>query len=554
MSVHNYDHDSSLIDSSSTNWLSILPSLQDKHILKFGTKRIENIKSLIYSDCQSLTCIGPQEFDFSAPSLTSTNTTERLEKGKFDLCLIDEADFFQDVHSVLKLNKILKTIFELLDESGLLLMGLPNGLRPLGAKLFVKKVLNYVGFRGLDSYFCLPSFYNPKIIFPYSNDRKYTTSEITKTYFKDMNVETIFSDTIKYLLMKTTAMFNPFVGILLVAWKSTQEVTKGTTGEYFLNYSFEKERFHNEYPYTIWLAKGPKQVGLMYSMDGDKKLLRAVCKKSNVKYHHSDVIKREYESLVLLSSYEKEFTDKNIAVPQPLCFGEKMGDVFLLESALPGDSLVNYRRYLNRSVFTSNHMSLLEEVVSIQIFLQSFLTRKIRDQIPEISKAYFENSLDAPCPEFSNIKRIEDYRSFAQHGDYTAENILFNKVDKKWSIIDWEWLASGYPHLFDLFYLFTSMEYRQNRIPKQRYLDHYFDSFKDTFFEKNQFSDYVKHVVKGYSEQFDLDYGKIFDYFLDFLLFHYNKYCLAYIAPAYAEVYKNMLLFALRNKKRFILY
>lgn len=536
----------------SVNWANFLPPFQDKNIIKIGTRKTENIKSYISWNCKSLICVGPQGSDFSLPSIAYHKDLQCLEENKYDICIIDEIDFFSDINSLCELHDTFGRIFNLLNSKGVMLIALPNEFLFLKYKFAIRKSAADVGFVRIDMLLCAPSFYEPIIVYPFSQDKKFTLKMLFKYYFEKRELVFTFKSAIKYFFAKMNPLINPFLDPVFIMGKSP-EMCEERRAEKLLSCNYHQTGpIFADKIYSVWrdTANGKRQVGLMYYGENENKKLLAVCKQSNSGNERSDFTRQEYEKLILLSKYDEIFKSSGVLIPKPICFEANSGKFLLIESALVGHSLRKYNQKLKGKIDV-DYLDMLDRLVDIQIFVQNLLTKEVKDQLPKISAIYFENSMNFPYTKLNNINRIHLYKDYVQHGDFTCVNILYDDAENTWGIIDWEWLAAGLPPLFDIFYLFSSLEYRANKKKNELFLDHCFNSFTETFFKKNSYSDFVRNAILKYCKRFNLNNTKTFDYLLDFLLFHYNKYCL-FQATETAKLYENLLMFAIKNKDRFI--
>lgn len=535
----------------SVNWVNFLPPFEGKNIIKFGTNKIETIISFSKRNCKSLVCIGPQRSDFFSSPVTYHQNLQCLEQNKYDLCIIDEIDFFYDINSLHELREKIDGIFNLLNSKGLMLIAPPHGLHFIKYRFAIQKMASDAGFRNIDTLFCAPSFHEPLTVYPFSKDKELTFKILFYNYFKERALKLLIKSAFKYFLVKISPLFNPFFNPVFIARKSL-EVDEVPKAEKLVSCNYHKESLVVDKIYSIWFDKpsGQRQIGLMYYGEKHNKKLLAVCKQSNFEHEGPNYTKQEYDKLILLSEYNETFKSSGIFIPQPICFEVNSGKSLFIESALPGRPLREYNQKPNDKIDV-NYLNRLDNLVDIQIFIQNLLSNGIKHRLPEIPATYFENSIHFPYASLNNINRIFLYKDYVQHGDFTDINIIYNDAENTWGIIDWEWLASGFPPLFDLFYLFTSLEYRNSKKKNGLFLEHHVSSFIETFFQDNSYSTFVKNAILKYCKRFNLNDKQTFDYLLDFLLFHFNKYRLANVTE-YTELYKNLLIFSIKNKERYI--
>lgn len=539
------------MNQATLNWLNYLPPLKDKSILKLGTRKIENIKCLINTSCKSLTCLGPRIYDYDSDNLNYCQNIRDLNTSKYDICLIDEHDYFDNQ---VQIERIYRIIASLLSDYGILLVGLQNRLKEIRRKIYIKNLFYRVGFKTVETFICEPSFDEPFVIYPLSIDQQFTYTILKKSLFREFKIKHLIKDAVRFVSLLTHAV-NPFWGMFIIASKSSDEVHRFSNNSMLEDY-YDRQNIDKNNIYAVWMAKrnSSKQVGVIYYGKGSDKTPMAVCKQADKNRYRSDVIKREFTNIETISKYAEEFRKNNILIPQPIYYDIKDEKHISIESAIRGNYLLTEIRQkgMLKSSGLSTVRSTLDEVISMQIEIQNILTKNVKSLLPRVSKRYFENALFVQYPWFNDTDRTDLYSEYIQHGDFTGMNIVYDDRQKLWGIIDWEWLASGFPYLFDLFYLFTSLEFREQKRKKDSIWKQYFQSFEDTYFKKNWYSDYINEAIFRCSEYYDVDRKRIFEYFMDFLLFHYNKYRLDYNVKEYVDLYTDMILFSIENKSRFI--
>jgi len=536
--------------AGSINWLNLLPSLTGKSVLKFGTDKVENISVFLRYNCKSICCVGPNRPELSySQKITYCHDFFSLNQRSFDVCIIDEMSFIENVASSQELKKYFTAINQVLTDNGILLIGLSNGYRCIKFKLTMAKLLYAAGLKKVDSFFCHPSFEKSSIIYPYSQDRKYTLKLISEINL-DGTIRELLKSHIKRLFLKISPYLNNFCGICLIARKSSTAHDNDIVHLLVTHNNDDSLDINQLYP--VWYLSHSKQLGMIHYGHGNHKEVLAVYKQSFVGNERSDRTTQEYKNITLLSEYNAEFDKNNILLPRPIYFKADDIKICSIESAVTGCSMETLKIGYNRGRLIAKLMSKLDQLVSIQIFLQSHLSKTIKDKVPQVSAMYFENTSDIPSDQF----RIDSYKSYVQHGDFTDMNMIYNAMHDKWGLIDWEGLASGYPHFFDLFYLFTSLEYRTTDKMNKSLLDHYFHSFTETFFQVHYLSNYIGNIVPIYCGKFALNQKQLFDWFMDFLSFNYNKYRMFYkdlkLSAAYAELYKEMIHYSIKNKDNFL--
>lgn len=560
MPIYQHKKDSHLENPQKTSWLNLLPPLEGKRVIKFGTSEIENINNLTKCNCESITCIGSGQKFPGYSRLSYCDSIESLGEDNYDVCIIDEIAFLSSNPSGKTIKEKLEQTYNLLNENGICLVGFPNGLTNWKTKKAIKKHIASVGFQDIDIFICDSSFDDPVFIYPFSSHPKNTIRVLSEDLFKNRKWKNFVKDIIKLFLLKTTLTYHPLFGLVLIARKN-KDCNHDESFESVLKINKDgKNVTDNKKLYTIWIAKPyvGKQVALVYSIEDNSNELVAVCKRSNLRNHRALEIKQEHSALRLLSMLPDTFKKNKVLLPYSISLKVDKERITSIESAVRGIP-ISYtgipisRKRIDLPDELLSLKNILKELVPIQSFIQEYLTKTFIDKLPMVPDRYFANILDLSFPVFKNNDRILHYQEFVQHGDFTFVNIVFNDDEKKWGIFDWEWLASGYPPAFDLFYLFTSAGFRETNIGNEKIFEKQFKSFVETFFQKNWFSNFVQASIEKYCEMFNVRIEKTYEYFLDHLLFVYNKYRLDYNLPQFEKLYQDMLIYALKKRKQFIL-
>ena len=115
----NHQEISKLPDLSSTTWINYLPPVNGMEILTFGNAKVANLKLLLRLGPKSITCIGDKRFELDTDLLNYSEAIENIEGRDFDLCVLDDFDFFKGIRSVLSFKKFITNIFDLLKDSGI---------------------------------------------------------------------------------------------------------------------------------------------------------------------------------------------------------------------------------------------------------------------------------------------------------------------------------------------------------------------------------------------------------------------------------------------------
>jgi hypothetical protein len=548
VNVMKKDGTSDLKVFSSLNYLNILPCIHGKRVVICGFENNELSAEAIRqygASVVSIKCLFADHDDKNNSIIESEN----------DFFILSAEGLIAERASTNNLKKVLQLIYDSLNCRGILLVIIPPGKRLFPKKILFKIVLLFSGYKNVRSYVSVPTSRDQSNIFPISDDRALTLKLLTvdmfgkgtRICFSKNNIKNI----IKYVCAKWFNDLNPFTGLMVVASKS----------EKFEAVASAEELYRDNVPecdegctlYTAWVARATKHIGLIYSVDNENELL-AVCKRTLASVNRSSCLREEYEKLQLLSKHHAEFQTKKIHIPTPVCFESRGGEVIAIETAVKGAALEGFKWRLSSEKLFDAFTARLDELVNLQMTLQETISDNLNNNFPNLSKKYFVNTLNVSDSWFDNTRRLDSYSAYVQHGDFTDVNIIYDTDGEMWGVIDWEWSASGFPLLFDLFYLFTSLEFRCEKEPNEYLYDHYYSSFVDTYFTENYFSKYIKLSVLKYCQKFDLEAADVFGYFLDFLLFQYNKFKYDYDDSGYDYLimYEKFIQYSIGNRDKFI--
>ena len=541
--MNSYPHN---IDPAKTNWLNILPLMQDLNVLHIGRDQVR--RALIMSGCASVISLKNrgQEDD---PTLRDFSDLCTFENGSFDVCIVDDMESLSLNKDKMSFSGMQRTISRLLKNEGVLLIGFLKGPRQFSKKLVTAPLLKASGYQKVLWFLCMPSFEEPNEIYPATQGKRQIRRDLKPTSPDGTNLKQAMKYLAKILLARISAKHNPLWGTMLMAFKQKSVYPgHGTVADSEYNKTGIKGSELNKY--TVWYAKqnSGKQVGLVYKPGHKSQELVAVCKVCNFPFPRSSMIKREYHILRLLSNHVDTLEKQNIVVPLPLFFKTNGVYSFSIETSVSGTPLSE----MKGEVWTEEFMEkTVKKLLLVQLHIQQSLAQYLKEQIPRLDSKYFTNTTDASYYYFNDAQRLDGYQRFVQHGDFTDVNILYNSASQSWGIIDWEWTSTGFPPLFDVFHLFFSFRFTQNANRPTNLLDSYYRSFIDTFFCENWFSAYIRGYVYWYCEQIDISTRFVFEYFMDFLLFLYNKYKIDYKLPEYEEMHRSMLLYALEHRNKF---
>jgi hypothetical protein len=546
------------IDPARANWLNLLPPLKGKTVLILGNINHHIFESLRRCGCSSISCIDKEGMKTKPPELRIVkNDSASGENEKFDFCIVGQSDSFSIFNNFFK--KSFEHSFNVLNPNGIILLGCYNTCFIKKYKRRYVRMLKDAGYSGISSFICTPSFDNPLNIYPFPY-YKVTNQKIfnffLKDYFRIKGIKILIKDFIKYFVFKARCIIKPPCGLLFLSKKNKDPLLKTEFDDFFNSKQEEPNHDSADLPsFTTWHSKPfvAKHIGLFYKSSKDEKQLKFVIKKSNYKQNRTDIIIQEHNVLKFLFDHKSFFDNNNIALPEPVFAQEDSGGVIITaESAVLGQQLNEIGVMWHYNI--EKYKKILNGFVKCQILIQQYLSKNFIDKSPIIPDILFKNHLDIDFDSYKDASRIQEYTKHVQHGDYTAVNLYYDKSNIKFGIIDWEWLSSGFPPIFDLFHFFLSIEFLNGATKQSDLFSNYFHSFMLTYFRKNWFSDLIKENVLIYCRTLNIPNDKIFNYFMDFLLILHNKYFLYYHATNYVELHKKMIRYSIKNKSEFIFF
>ncbi len=534
------------VDPSRTNWLNTLPLLKDRHVLQIGITN--NTKAIVKCGCASLTCVCGDSKNRLDPGVSVVASPDSMEVSSMDICIVDDVDMISKKCVTGDFYIYLRKIARTLSRNGALVIGFPKGIRQGILKLRADHMVEEAGFRQVNWFVCEPSFEDPLYVCPYYQNTPHVKEELKSRIVHEAKPATLIKNLIKTAFINTTYRLNPFWGTMLVAYKNEVAHPGGYLVEALKNI-LKGQKINTDDAIVVWSAKHftGKQIGLVHDYSTGEKLLVAVCKVANYPYHCSSKIRQEYNILSHLSPHQQFFAENNICVPSPIYFETNGVWSSSIETPVHGYPLSEMNLHMDPQYLKTT----LQKLVQVQLRIQQHLTKHLKDKLPVLKPDYFHNSLDVPYKYLEDSGRLQHYSETVQHGDYTDVNILYEQDSKTWGVIDWEWTSSGFPPLFDLFHLIFSLKFSEKDKLHDSLIDKYFQSFIDSFFCRNWFSEYVRKLVVWYCGEECIDASKVFDYFMDSLLFIFNKYRLDYHLPEYETMHRNMILYSLSHRAEF---
>jgi len=535
------------IDPSRTNWLNALPPLSDARVLKIGAN--DTLSALKKCGCAVIHCLTGEGAWLEDAGIHPVKHLEFIRERSIDICLVDDMTLIEAYAQDGDTGGFIRKVSGKLDEKGTLMVAFPNGAGQFMLKCAIEPILRDAGFRTIDWYVCEPSAGDPLTLYPYSLDPVRTKEEIRKGYNHAATLAGQVKRTIKDLILHAPVRFNPLFGTLVIASKDPawhagrclkgRQVQEGhdglgDLGDVYVKWNTKRHKY--------------KQVGQIYAQASRDGHPVAICKSSHFPYEYSWVIRQEYDVLKLLSSRHSTFLEAGFTVPAPLFLESNGIRDFSVESAVRGVSISDMMMDEQQLFAFRNN---IRKLLSFQMTIQTFLGKNL-GELSLLSPEFLHNVSGKAHAHLDDAGRLEEYRSRAQHGDFTDVNILYDSGTGLWGIIDWEWTLAGYPPLFDAFHLISSLGYRQDPGTQKPLLERYFDSFIDTFFRKNWFNSHVKETLRWYCGETGVEFERAPLYFLDFLLYLCNKYRMTVNASDYEAMHREMLSYSMNHMDLFL--
>jgi len=538
-------------DPSVVMWKTVLPVMDWKRVLKIGTENHNTIKTILGWSCDLLTCVGP-EIDLAGHNLTYSNRPEDIEGLKFNLCLIDEPSSLMGRKTKNEVIFMLRQLLECLDEDGVLVLTLPNGFHLLNLKIQFHNIIKQLGVKHVNSFICLPSFKTPTHIFPFSKNTDYARKVVCEKFTVGTRGKRLVKMSVKWAIMKMMPLCSPFYDMMIIMTRS-ERLSEENEAERLLGGYYAQRKLRSDEMFSVWgtQSSAEKQIGLIYYGEGDKKELLGVCKQSRLRSGRAEFIRKEFWNLNLLFEHRDELEKNSITVPRPIHLEADHEKIISIESAIKGYPLEILKWEMMRQHNFGKFSKEMEKLISIHSVLRKVYGR-IRRDIARIPMWCFSR-IEMSVEWLENEERLDLYSDNVQHGDFTDVNLIYNVESKQWGIIDWEWLYSGFPYLFDLFYLFMSFEYHEKKIKSKTLMSRYFESFVDTYFRRNWFSNYFTKAALSYCDEVKIAKEYAFNYFLDFLLVNYNKNKYGYYRKEYTDLFEEMLRYSIANRDKYVL-
>lgn len=540
-------------DAFRSFWVNLLVDLKDKNILKVGTRRPSHIYFLSQQGCKQITCIGPINDNLQRLAVTWRRSVEEVPSGSQDVAVFDERESFDSLRSKAQFRATIGKIVDALNPGGVLLLCLPQGLNRLRFRYWLAEVIALGKFDLHRYYFGVTPGRCPSRLISYSESPAWATTYLSQ-YEKTAAPSpwTMVKQVVKRAVYPILRTYNPRVALVVVARKPAGQEHEGTLGlgDKVKNLLFP-ERQHDE-SLGLVLSTRPYDGGqTVFVHDSRTSQLLAIARASPDANDPSDLSRRRFENLTLLSSLAGTLSEKGVAVPE-LVYADVFGPMTLyIQRGLKGTQLMEL---VDRSLWHDDRASLVRLVNSaldIQIFIQDRLTRHLGSRARKIDACYFENYLNLPLGNYPASS--ERPRGGVQHGDFAPINILYDRSQKRWGVVDWEWMYAGYPPLFDVFSFLCPVGLTANQRRRAGPHAQGMGPFINTFFGETWFSGIMRERVARYCDNFEIPRQHVYWFFLSYLLFQCGKYRRVIVSlPEFLSAYEERLKYSVSHRERFV--
>jgi hypothetical protein len=284
-----------------------------------------------------------------------------------------------------------------------------------------------------------------------------------------------------------------------------------------------KEVRHQEDPAVVLWTRPHSDKHHFFAHDPGNSCLLAVGQVSGQVQGLAGMVERSHRNLALLSPLSGIFAEINITLPR-LLDSEGIGNsTFYVRSALEGETLDSLISDCHRRDDRETLERLMTQALDLQIRIQDLLTKHVVQDAYQIEPHYFENYLGLPPEEDASLSQSGSL--MVQHGDFAPVNILLNPTRPEWGVIDWEWMGTSFPPLFDLFTFCSRVHYLQRR----------------------------RKGLTFFQEYFQIPNGAVYSFFVRYMKFQCGKY--RHAMPGYPDFqhsYEECLKWSIKNKERFI--
>ena len=307
---------------------------------------------------------------------------------------------------------------------------------------------------------------------------------------------------------------------------------------------------------TCSLYTGPfYHKSLIWIFDRGAKVPRLIAKISDGSPAGAMAIATEFSNLSLVAAKLAKEADAAFAVPVPGRCGELEKWVFATESVAKGQTLAaSFAGYPYRA------LSRLELKLARCVDIAAQLAKLLRGQTAirpldeddwRIPAGLDEDVALSSLLAAARSRRSQD-PSWAQHGDYTIENIFLDSSTQKLTVVDWEDATRGVTPLYDVFSLLLSTLFLAARweshngelVSTQR-------CFRDAFFGAGPWARMFRSLLLSAAKQLAIPQEEVWADLLEFLVLRTNLYTRK--SSEMEKEHREFLVTAIQHRHEFVL-
>jgi hypothetical protein len=471
-------------------------------------------------------------------------------------CIIVEADvLLQTSFSNELLGNMIQKTWSALTTQGRALFFLPSGSHRFFDFHKIVRALKKQKFKSLDWYTCEPSAEDPSRMVMFSGNRRWAINQVAPSLpGKPRSAWPFMRRAVKRGALQILGVYYPFYSFLVVAEKSLSCGAWHASSLVQKVAAIVRDSVCSRATFNIRLsAQRHRGIDFVFVHDSESPRLLAAAKSCHTDSPAFAAFERERDNLVLVSSALKGLTRPKISSPTVLHSDQGECKATFVTSAAEGRPVSDLVREYSRNRDFTGLRTLMDESLGFVVGLHQVLNEKLREKVPHFGHRYLENYLSiCPVPGGPNGTDFPE-ATWVQHGDLSADNVFFNHKQTSWSIIDWEWLGSGYTPLFDLLTFLRSVGASHESSEGSDWRNEFLRSSIQTFFRRNPLSNLQKELLYGYCERMKVDSQRIFDYFMQFLIWRCNRYRLDGGAdPNAITVWEKLVAYAAGHEHEFI--
>lgn len=538
-------------------WWSVLPSLQNKRILRIAAEGpaadVFQIFQPLVIDCSGYPPDGRTEAGYS--SVFHSQGSHSLEHA--DIILMDDPDCLLAWLELMGHHDFWKWILAKLKPTGSLLLCFPeNGFWGYCRRYNILRSLPTASFSSFAWYLADPSSVKPLSIFPVTGGSQLIgrLARVSEDFSLWQLLKKRIIEKIRKTIFALSSIYNPLRSLILVATADIhgETVLDGLVRKSYGALGSDQHTLGGPHALVHVTCK-EGQRHLLFVYNGLARSLDMVIKVGVSEETKGQDVLYEYANLQAIERCSVAFDSRGIDIPKPI-YRENPGSIAVTaQSGLRGIGVDRIVRGLASGLEEKRAHIFFQELFSFLTRLNTALRSVPLVDCSRVKKEYFENYLNLPISFAEKEEGL--VLSYPQHGDLATVNILWNMDASRWGVVDWEWMACRYTAHFDLFSCLTSMNLRcdQQSAKTEAWDESRFESFCDTFFRASPFTVLLRELVARYCDETDSTQHLLRQGLIGYLLIQCNKYRMHYDLPAYLALHEKMLRYAVMHGDSFVL-